>query len=352
MSRCFPYPSPAYAGKCASNDALICTIKRESDKTKSEKKDRRKEKKEKKRKDKSNGTISKEKKLLPADEKLYNAGKSVNPEAFSKTKLQESAYDYMEKSSLTEEHGRPCCSSDSTENSGKRKRQSLHASNNARNPGTVIRIVLNNPQKKEDRPTPSSSNNTSLTLPTVKLDSLSKKADVEAKHLASNLRITPPKSNATQTFVNSNMGKLAPLSKKADEEVKHLASNLRITPPKSNATQQLTITNSNKEKLPCPDKKIDQGSTSKGKKKLPRPLRKYKALFENWVPPSMELDTVNDENDWLLGSSMKEVCQSAKRMKFCKDEVLPNCGNAAMHQPQAHFLSDVDLYALPFTVPF
>ncbi|GAB2219776.1 hypothetical protein Droror1_Dr00007413 [Drosera rotundifolia] len=113
MSRCVPYPPPGYARKCASNESLI-KLQRENVEARSDKKERKREKKEKRREQK--------KAKLSADlEKKLAEGKSAQDNSDGKSKHE---LELLDKSNLTEEHGRPCNSSESTENSaGKRKRE-------------------------------------------------------------------------------------------------------------------------------------------------------------------------------------------------------------------------------------
>ncbi|XP_075509477.1 uncharacterized protein LOC142545925 isoform X1 [Primulina tabacum] len=124
MSRCFPYPPPGYTLSRSSEDALIESIKLQKERVKAKeqrkemrkvKKERRKEEdKRKERKDKANPNKNSDK---------YDISKGQCDKNFW------ASIDHLEKSGLTDECEQPIClripstSSDSTENSTKRKRE-------------------------------------------------------------------------------------------------------------------------------------------------------------------------------------------------------------------------------------
>ncbi|EPS64554.1 hypothetical protein M569_10229, partial [Genlisea aurea] len=110
MSRCLPYPPPGYTLRRAGEAALIESIKPQKRKEKSQRKtDKKRDKKER----------SKEKK-----NKSHGLRKSVDDKTRPET-------DPLERSSLSEEHGLPVVlgvpssSTESIENSNKRKRNLL-----------------------------------------------------------------------------------------------------------------------------------------------------------------------------------------------------------------------------------
>ncbi|GFZ10447.1 hypothetical protein Acr_21g0010460 [Actinidia rufa] len=133
MSRCFPYPPPGYSAKNDRNEALIESIKlqKEREKAKAErKKERKREKKEKRRENKEK-----------AKQNVSQFGRC------EKRKLND-------KTTLKWEKDQPVCpqnpsySSDSTQNSNKRRKASPASANRAH--GNVIRIRL--PSKKQREP--------------------------------------------------------------------------------------------------------------------------------------------------------------------------------------------------------
>lgn len=82
----------------------------------------------------------------------------------------------------------------------------------------------------------------------------------------------------------------------------------------------------------------------------------YRNLIENWVPPQMnDLCAEAGDDDWLFGSKNKKAEVSESR-KICRDESSFSCSNSNSNSsslwPRAQYLPEVDLYALPYTVPF
>ncbi|CAK9172166.1 unnamed protein product [Ilex paraguariensis] len=157
MSRCFPYPPPGYSGNRSSNEALIESIKlqREREKAKAErKKEKRREKKEKKREKKEKEKHSTCK--LAHDEKDHKGEKSsVDFKREYKRTWSKDEAEQLERSGLTEEHGlsvcayNPSASSESTQNSNKRRRNASLPDGCHRN-GNIIRIRL--PLQKHKEP--------------------------------------------------------------------------------------------------------------------------------------------------------------------------------------------------------
>ncbi|GAB4852553.1 hypothetical protein Ancab_016766 [Ancistrocladus abbreviatus] len=156
MSRCFPYPPHGYAGKCSSNEALILSIKlqREREQAKSDrKKERKREKKEKRREEEKVKGKADSEKRIPEEKLCYDAVIKTQLKGGSNPGKREDELELLEKSGVTEEHGPPCYSSDSTENSTKRKRP-LAPPNSIQGHGNILRIRLSS--QKRENPTGSS----------------------------------------------------------------------------------------------------------------------------------------------------------------------------------------------------
>ncbi|KAK7280764.1 hypothetical protein RJT34_25831 [Clitoria ternatea] len=184
MSRCFPFPPPGYIRNGARSEALIESIKlreeiekaekdrKERKERKREKKERKKEKKERKHKDgtskekkekKHKDGSSKEKKhkertshaAVGEDRKLFKHVEEVK-EIKPNGKLQKSEdceNEQLERSGITEELDQPvsleqCCLSDSTQSS-KRKRSSLDSPQD-HGPTIKIRLPLRKHREPED----------------------------------------------------------------------------------------------------------------------------------------------------------------------------------------------------------
>ncbi|KAI6687667.1 hypothetical protein NL676_024495 [Syzygium grande] len=73
----------------------------------------------------------------------------------------------------------------------------------------------------------------------------------------------------------------------------------------------------------------------------------YEALMDHWVPLPLDhgLDEPVDE-DWLFQTKRAEG-KGLKRPKAGDDVVIPSSW-----PPQAHYLPEAEIYALPYTVPF
>ncbi|XP_030541546.1 uncharacterized protein LOC115749000 [Rhodamnia argentea] len=72
----------------------------------------------------------------------------------------------------------------------------------------------------------------------------------------------------------------------------------------------------------------------------------YEALIEHWVPLPLDhgLDE-SDDQDWLFDTKRAEG-KGPKKLKSGDDAVIP-----CTWPPQAHFLPEAEIYALPYTVP-
>ena len=78
---------------------------------------------------------------------------------------------------------------------------------------------------------------------------------------------------------------------------------------------------------------------------------RYQNLIENWVPPQILQDVCvdNEDEDWLFGGKSKLEMPEKKRV--LRDDSIP-CSNTLSLWPRAQYLPEVDMFALPYTVPF
>ncbi|XWS24512.1 hypothetical protein CRYUN_Cryun28dG0109300 [Craigia yunnanensis] len=266
------------------NFLLWCVIKLEREKVlpkieqkihrKREKKEKKKEKKEK---GKTQGLIKKFKKL---DDVL-------------------SGYkdDQLENSDLTEEHEPPVCYIfDGSQNSNKRKRETL-SSSECRVDGNVVKIRFS--LKKRWEPDAS--------LSEEPVCSTSGRADSS----------TPPK--ALEQFYR--------WSKKPN-----------------------TSTPVHEQKLWCADEWREPIPSSSGTSVYDNEMQKaalqYKTLIEDWMPLPPQVK--HDDDDWLF-MTKQQGKPAAKRSEVDNDVT---CRASATSCPRAHFLPEADIYALPYTVPF
>ncbi|CAL5418482.1 unnamed protein product [Camellia sinensis] len=306
MSRCFPYPLPGYSAKRDSNVALIESIKlqgeREEKARTERKKESKREKKESKREKeahaKHNGSefghgkkrkFNDEKTKKLEEERVYLKGTHIQ-------KNREDEAEQLERSGLTEEHELPVCSrnpcytSDSTENSSKRRKQ-LPPVNGIRAHGNIIRIRLTSQKQKES-------------------------VDVVTKE---RLTSTSGRTDSTsQEFCSTSVG--------------------------IDASSQVLTTQPIK----------DEGGSSSGIVSIaPSYVNKirnvdsfYKDLIENWVPPLVQSEQTDlGEQEWLFQRKNQdgERCQASSNVL---------CRGSSTLWPHAQYLPEVDIYALPFTVPF
>lgn len=72
----------------------------------------------------------------------------------------------------------------------------------------------------------------------------------------------------------------------------------------------------------------------------------YEALLEQWVPLPLDhgLDEFDDQG-WLFDAKRAEG-KGPKRLKSADEVVIPSTW-----PPQAHYLPEAEIYALPYTVP-
>ncbi|KAM3341637.1 kinesin-related protein 12 [Capsicum galapagoense] len=298
MSRCFPYPPPGYSMNRASNEALIESIKlqKEREIAKAEKKERKREKKEKRREEKK---AKKEKSSLGLDKATHESkGKYL-------FKSLEDEAELLERSNLTEEHGKAVCSqnsscsSDSTQNSNKRKRPASPSHTGIQAHGSIIRIRLS---KKAVQAETSASKEKHLLKPA------QREAEVT-------LRIT------------------------ADRAANPLLKPASVSEPSTSAhgwVDRVAVDNATPS---C--SKVQENSIE----------FQYKNLIENWLPPSLQsdnLDLDDDDQSWLFQRKPKQTRVEEKSVGSNDT----TCGSCTSLWPRAQYLQDVDLYALPYTVPF
>ncbi|KAL9276037.1 hypothetical protein AKJ16_DCAP10613 [Drosera capensis] len=470
MSRCFAYPPPGYAGKCVSNetslfmsstedllfsgyhneegitgiessrnseskqaredtnDGFVCKLQRENEtaktdekllriKEKKEKKEKRKErkykkeKKEKKAKEKS--CEEQIPKLTAGSEITVVQGKSDKdaPGFLRKSNLVVSNLELLDKSNLTEEHGRPCNSSESTESSAKRKRDSEPAGS-AQNHGKSFRIKLSSGKREDLTSTAKSVGPCSplsfgegtvtqqecksvLNLPHNPPNPPSKAALTMAPHaqnlgksvnahariadqqLSKSAKALPPFPERIEVSTSSR----PPIScfcvtKILKMEVKHIddapspllerieVSSSIHAASMSDGKGLLKVEPNNKDPLqshntfpPLPERTDGAGpsnassSSRSHDKKMDKAAAKYRDLLE-MLPLSLGAElTDSDDQGWLFPRRRREGNDyPSKRLKV-EENILPSCGSYTL-QPQAVYLADAGIYGLPYTVPF
>ncbi|CAL5383436.1 unnamed protein product [Camellia sinensis] len=414
MSRCFPYPPPGYSSSNRDrNEALIDSIKlqRESEKVKAEqKKERKREKKEKRRENKANvkPNISKlghGEKIKRNDEKTRKSEPNVSElgrgekrkHSDEKTRKsekhrvdlkgriiqngREQEAEQLEKSGLTEEHEQPTCaqnpsySSESIQNSNKRRRQASPVSGIHTN-GNIIRIRLPSLKHKEsDVPVSeerlqtttgrtestgkhntdifrgqsqevfclTSVENDKIRLPSQKL----KESDVAV----SEERIRTTSGRMKSTGKHNSKILLGPSHKefcsnatKNDASVGALSSRLDKEQSSSTSGGIRIFGRDNLQDTPVPT------SFEKVEKGIQTVASLYNDLVENWVPLPPQLlqgeQTDLDELEWLF----QRKHQDEERSTEVNSDA--SCRGGSTLWPRAMYMPEADIWALPFTVPF
>ncbi|CAH9080844.1 unnamed protein product [Cuscuta epithymum] len=303
MSRCFPYPPPGYKiARSNEEAALIESIKLQKerekkaradskDEKKREKREKRKERKERKEKSKQKSSEPAQSDKRPKIETSQSKGGGCIEKKRSPDSEQ------LERSNLTEEFGHAVCSdcpnnsSDSTQNSNKRKKSSCPP-NVTRTHGNVFKIRL--PLQKQN-------NHDSTSLAQAEeICSTSGRIDLPVQ----------PKCELSSTVCvpRDTIDKISPSA------------------PKS---KQVTETPMQREEM------------------------QYRDLIEKLIPSGLS-DTLDcsDDEDWLFkGKCDESEMRCAKKMKPMKSSY-ELCSATALRAPCAQFLQDVGIYALPFTIPF
>ncbi|KAL9268037.1 hypothetical protein AKJ16_DCAP18044 [Drosera capensis] len=427
MSRCFAYPPPGYAGKCVSNEtSLIMSsteLQRENETAKTDKKLRQikeKKEKEKERKDK------KEKKEKKAKEKSceeqipkITAGNEITVIQGKSDKdapgfVRKYDLELLDKSNLTEEHGRPCNSSESTESSAKRKRDSEPAGS-AQNHGKFFRIklsagkrenltstlksigpcsplslgegavtqqeckcVLNLPHNPRNPPSTEA-----LTM-APHVQNLDKSVNAHARsadqQLPKSAKLLPPFPERIEVSTSSCPISRFHVTKILKMEVKHrddapspLLERIEVS-SSVHAASRLDVKRllkvdpnykdplqSHKAFPPLPERADGAGSCNAPSssssssrshdKKMDKAALKYRNLLE-MLPPALGAElTDSDDQGWLFPRRRREGNDYPSKRLKAKENILLSCSSYTM-QPQAVYLADVGISGLPYTVPF
>lgn len=246
----------------------------------------------------------------------------------------------LERSSITEEHElaqNPTYSSDSTQNSNKRKR---HASTSdgthaqGASPGSDGAHVQVASALKG---TCVQGNILRIRLPSQK----NMKCEINEEQLstASIRRGEIPKKIVPRTEQNKTCSASAATP-----------STSQVLPPRllNNELRQSQIPLSSREDM-C----SSSGHVSKEFKKRQRLLHKYTDLIENFIPPIQHLgstDANDDDQDWLFGRKHEQEPMQLDKIGTVDSQI--SCYSSCSMWPLARHLPDADIYALPYTIPF
>lgn len=411
MSRCFPYPPPGYSSSNRDrNEALINSIKlqREREKVKAEqKKERKREKKEKRRENKANvkpnvGELGRGEKIKRNDEKTCKSEPNVSElgrgekrkHSDEKTRKsekhrvdlkgriiqngREQEAEQLEKSGLTEEHEQPTCpqnpsySSESIQNSNKRRRQASPVSGIHTN-GNIIRIRLPSLKHKES----------DVPVSEERLQTTSGRTESTGKHnpeifrgqsqevfcltSVENDKIRLPSQKLKESDVAISEERIRTTSGRTKSTGKH-NSKILLGPSHKEFCSNSTKNDASVEALSSRLDKEQSSSTSGGigifgrdnlqatpvptsfEKGIQTVASLYKDLVENWVPLPPQLlqgeQTDLDELEWLF----QRKHQDEERSTEVNSDA--SCRGGSTLWPRALYMPEADIWALPFTVPF
>lgn len=252
----------------------------------------------------------------------------------------------LERSSITEEHGlpqNPSYSSDSTENSNKRKRHAP-APNGTRVQGEFGWLC--------------SYSLFSYLLPEHLLTELSfdESGNILRIRLPSQ-KITDDKKQLCSTSTSGRRETSDSISIRAEQDRTCSTSlaNASIAPslPKSH-DNELRRPSSHQTLVTSQENIHSSEHVSKRFKKMQKVAQKYTDLAVNWIPPSTHFEASDaDDQEWLFGT--KQEHQLVQRHTDEKnDKVLSqiSCSSSASLWPAAQYLPGADIYSLPYTIPF
>ncbi|KAE9609441.1 hypothetical protein Lal_00020654 [Lupinus albus] len=308
MSRCFPFPPPGYT---RNSDALIESIKLQSEIKKS-KKDRKKERKREKKDKESKKEKRKDRKGEEGSSVYANGGgKKIKLDEVEKQSgcVPERLYnenERVERSDITEEHYRPVttpdpCCSDSTLSSNKRKRS---ISPSRHDHGTIKKFRF----------------------------SLTKHTAAEESKLGTAVCPSRIVKGTADSIAHDAFGGNPPLPCITSTKRDHCSRDSRHCV----ALQSLPNGAAHNTNVLVDDEGM-------------RMVSMYNSLIQNWVPPPAKSDGFDsDGQDWLFRSERKERHVS-KTVKVVTGTLL--CSSPSLW-PRAQYLPEVELYALPYTVPF
>ncbi|CAL0318977.1 unnamed protein product [Lupinus luteus] len=309
MSRCFPFPPPGYT---RNSDALIESIKLQSEIKKS-KKDKKKERRREKKGKESKKEKRKDRKVEEGTSlHANNVDKKIKLDELEKQSgcvpgrvYNES--ERVERSDITEEHSRavttadPCCS-DSTLSSNKRKR-SISPCRHDHGDGTKKKIRF------------------SLTKHTAPEESKLGPAVCAS-------RIVGTSDSLAHDAFGGSLTLPCDTNTKRDHCPRDSRHSVALQSLQNGAVHNTNVF-------------VDDEGL--------RMVSMYNSLFQNWVPPPAACNGFDSEGqDWLFSSEHKEGHVS-KTVKAVTGTL--SCSSASLW-PRAQYLPEVELYALPYTVPF
>lgn len=286
------------------------------------------------------------------------------------TKKTKDAIEQLEKSGITEENGPPCSilnpydSSDSTQDSSKKRRKLAGAPDvSHNNHGLILRIKLplqkhKDAERAATNEQPSRSGGETQLLPKHR-DQL----------LLEHRYPKPPATNDQPCFSGRLMEGAALLRKQKDPEPPAingqpcLSGRVVEVPPllQKHKAQELPATNEQPSFLvrvvePAAgvtaggQSRSEQSSSSSRTKKMEW---QFKEIILNWNPPPLQFEEPDiGDQEWLFGAKEPRPNPSAKKCGASPAEVQDQGIGMTSLQTQARYIHEFDMYELPYAIPF
>ncbi|XP_077220071.1 uncharacterized protein LOC143854142 isoform X2 [Tasmannia lanceolata] len=276
----------------------------------------------------------------------------VNKKETHHTKRRAEEIEQLEKSSLTEEHGQPTQlqslydSSDSTQNSGKRKRQDTPA-DTGHNHGSGLRIRL--PLlKHKDPELPNNEQPCSSGLVKPKDPKLHGNEQQSCSSVLLKQKDPELPNNGQRPPCSSGLLKPKNPELCGNEQQQFCSSVLLKQDTALPSNEQQPPCSSRRSEIPAMEpensgRKRTHSSESAAQKMEVR----FRDLTENWNPPFQSLHQDFDDEGWLFERKQPQK-QEAKRCKVIDG----SCSLTAGERPCATYLAEADIYALPYVLPF
>lgn len=95
-------------------------------------------------------------------------------------------------------------------------------------------------------------------------------------------------------------------------------------------------------------------SVLKRNRRICKMERQFEELIANWNPPPLQPELSDMGNqDWLFGSLKRHSSPDANRFKASTEGSLSHASSVPSSlQPQARYLSEFDMYQLPYVIPY
>nr|XP_010933348.1 uncharacterized protein LOC105053766 [Elaeis guineensis] len=342
MSRCYPYPPPPPYYE----EGLIESIKLSKERENAKKERRKEKKREKKEKREKAGQENSECKEHSHKKRKYEEKSHLDQKVgYNAKATTANSIEQLEKSGLTEEHEQPCSiqntydSSESSQDSSKRRKFVATNASQASH-GLILRIRL--PLVKQKDPIPTS-------MPIAK-----QKEPAPPVSMPIVKQKDPISSESVRVMKQKN-----PVPPATMPTVKQKDLKSPVTLRTLNQTD-LALTRTSEEPCFSGGLELEAAETPHSKSVLKRNSRickmerQFEELTANWNPPPLQLEYSDMGNqDWLFGSSKRRSGPDANRCKTSTEGSLSHISRVTSSlQPQACYLSEFNMYQLPYVIPY